>query len=82
MVLPLTSREIKIVLQWRSQVEDWPDERRVLSKLWVALDNERFPELSSLQIQIIREWAEEEMGGHFGGGLVTNIEGKTIFDIF
>lgn len=73
MILPLTAREIQLVIHWRTRAF-WPDEQRVLNKLEVALRQEAQPELSRLQVQILRGWAEETLGGSYGGGEVGNPE--------
>jgi hypothetical protein len=60
-------------MRWRPQTF-WPDEQRVLNKLGAALQQEAEPDLSRLQLQIIRGWAEENLGGSYGGGEVANAE--------
>ena len=65
-VVPLTTREIALVMSWRQQ-PFWPDDERVLRKLRSALDRGEEPVLSRLQIGIVRGWAEEQVGGHYGG---------------
>ena len=79
MVVPLTPREIELVIAWKGEVF-WPDEERVLRKLRRALENSEVPQLSRLQVQIIYGWAEEQMGGHYGGGEVRNPEERAIVD--
>lgn len=71
MIVPLTPREIQLVMRWKTQAF-WPDEQRVLNKLEAALHNAALPELSRLQLQIIRGWAEETLAGAYGGGEVAN----------
>ena len=71
MIVPMTPREIQLVLSWKTDAF-WPDEQRVLTKLETALKNEVDPDLSRLQVQIIRGWAEESLGGPYGGGEVAN----------
>tara|TARA_Y100000588_G_scaffold233847_1_gene247473 strand:- start:749 stop:1003 length:255 start_codon:yes stop_codon:yes gene_type:complete len=61
----LTRREIEVILSWKERV-DWPDEKRVVAKLERALDTPEDLHLSAVQIGIIRAWAEEQVGGHFG----------------
>ena len=73
MIVPMTPREIQLVMSWKTQAF-WPDEQRVLTKLETALKNETSPDLSRLQVQIIRGWAEESLGGPYGGGEVVNVE--------
>ena len=70
--LPLTPRELRIVLGWRPGGAFFPDEDRVLRKLRAALDAGLPPALSRLQLQILRGWGEEQVEGHYGGGAVTN----------
>ena len=71
MIVPLTPREIQLVMRWKTQAF-WPDEQRVLNKLEAALHSTALPELSRLQLQIIRGWAEETLAGAYGGGEVAN----------
>lgn len=69
--LPLTERELRLVIGWKAEAF-FPDEERVLRKLRQALDSGRPPDLSRLQLQIVHGWAEEQVGGHYGGGAVAN----------
>lgn len=71
MIVPMTPREIQLVMGWKSKAF-WPDEQRVLNKLEAALQQRVPPDLSRLQLQIIRGWAEETLGGSYGGGEVAN----------
>lgn len=71
MIVPMTPREIQLVMGWKSKAF-WPDEQRVLNKLEAALRQRVPPDLSRLQLQIIRGWAEETLGGSYGGGEVAN----------
>ena len=73
----LTRREIEIILGWKEQV-DWPDEKRVVSKLERALKGPDSLRLSAVQVRIIQAWAEEQVGGHYGGGAVMNPEEQSI----
>lgn len=73
----LTRREIEIILGWKEQV-DWPDEKRVVSKLERALKGPNSLRLSAFQVRIIQAWAEEQVGGHYGGGAVMNPEEQSI----
>jgi hypothetical protein len=73
MIVPLTPREIRLVMRWKPRAF-WPDEQRVLNKLEAALVQEAEPDLSRLQVQVIRGWAEENLGGSYGGGEVGNPE--------
>lgn len=73
MIVPMTPREIQLVMSWKTQAF-WPDEQRVLNKLEAALNSAAQSELSRLQLQIIRGWAEETLGGAYGGGEVANPE--------
>jgi hypothetical protein len=77
MILPLTPRETKYVIAWKPQAF-WPDEERVLNKLRQALAAGRELQLSRVQVQIILGWAEEQLGGHYGGGQVRNLEEQSI----
>jgi len=70
--LRLTDRELRMVLGWRQEGAFFPDEDRVLRKLRQALDEKAPLQLSRLQIQIVHGWAEEELGGPYGGGEVVN----------
>jgi len=65
-VVPLTARQIELVMSWRRE-PFWPDDERVLRKLRAALDRGESPQLSRLQTGIVRGWAEEQVGGHYGG---------------
>ena len=73
MIVPLTSREIEFIIAWKGKAF-WPDEERVLNKLRRALESREAPRLSRLQVQIIHGWAEEHLGGHYGGGEIQNPE--------
>ena len=77
MQIPLTQREIEYILEWKKGAF-WPDEERVLGKLRRALERCEPLKLSRLQIKIIRGWAEEQLGGHYGGGAVVNPEERAI----
>ncbi len=66
MNLPLTHREIELVIRWRERAF-WPDEERVLAKLRGALESGAPLRLSRLQAQIVQGWVEEQVGGHYGG---------------
>ncbi len=77
MKVPLTSREIELILQWKEEFF-WPDEKRVRGKLQIALSAEQPPELSLLQIRIVLGWVEEQVGGHYGGGDIMTPEEEAI----
>ena len=77
MKVPLTSREIELILRWKEDLF-WPAERRVLAKLQTALSANRPPELSLLQLGIVLGWVEEQVGGHYGGGEVKTPEEDAI----
>lgn len=79
MHLRLTERELRMVLDWRRQGAFFPDEGRVLRKLRHALEQKAPAQLSRLQIQIIHGWAEEQLGGPYGGGEVLNPEEAVLF---
>ena len=66
MIVPLTQREIELVLRWREGAF-WPDEERVLAKLREAHESGASLRLSRLQVQIVQGWVEEQVGGHYGG---------------
>lgn len=72
MILGLTDREIRVVLEWRSKGAFFPDEERVLRKLRHAAETGSPLELSRLQVQVVHGWAEERLGGHYGGGEIAN----------
>ena len=78
MIVPLSSREIKAIISWKRE-EPWPDEERVLGKLRRALDADASPDLSRMQVRILLGWAEERVGGHFGGRSL-NLEERSILD--
>ena len=78
LVLPLTPREIQLVLSWR-QKPFWPDDERVLRKLRAALERGEAPALSRLQVGLVRGWAEEQVSGHYGGRAV-NPDERAILD--
>lgn len=65
MIVPLTPREMELLIAWRQQPL-WPDEERILSKLRQALREGISPRLSRLQIEIVHGWVEEQIGGHYG----------------
>ena len=73
----LSNREIEIILTWKEK-PFWPDEDRVLKKLRRAVAGSEPPTLSRMQLQILYGWAEEQLGGHYGGGKVANSEELTI----
>lgn len=77
MVIPLTNREIGVIIAWKKKAF-WPDEERVLKKLRRAIESGEAPRLSQLQVQIIYGWGEEQLGGHYGGGEVRNPEERAI----
>jgi hypothetical protein len=77
MIVPLTPREIEYIIGWKSKAF-WPDEERVLRKLRQALEQRQAPQLSRLQVQIVQGWAEERLGGHYGGGQAHNPEERSI----
>ena len=72
--LEFTDRQLRMVLGWRQAGAFFPDEDRVLRKLVEALAQSTPLQLSRLQVQIIHGWAEEELGGSYGGGEVANPE--------
>lgn len=70
--LPLTKRELRLVIAWRAAGAFFPDEERVLRKLRQAFETEAPLQLSRVQLQILGGWAEEQVGGHYGGGEMAN----------
>jgi hypothetical protein len=77
MIVLLTHREIELVLRWKEKAF-WPDEERVLGKLRRTLQSPEPLKLSRVQIQIIQNWVEEQVEGHYGGGAVLNPEEQAI----
>ena len=77
MDLSLSDREVEIILTWKKK-PFWPDEERVLMKLRKAVAEGDTPDLSRIQLQILYGWAEEQFGGHYGGGKIVNPEEKAI----
>lgn len=77
MKVPLTSREIELILEWKEEFF-WPDEKRVRDKLQSALSRGLPLELSLLQVRIVLGWVEEQVGGHCGGGEVMTPEEQAI----
>ncbi len=77
MKVPLTSREIELILQWKEEFF-WPDEKRVQRKLQNALSADLPLELSVLQIRIVLGWVEEQVGGHYGGGDIMTPEEEAV----
>ena len=73
MDISLSAREVEIILTWKHK-PFWPDEDRVLTKLRKATDGGESLDLSRMQLQILYGWAEEQLGGHYGGGKVANPE--------
>ena len=78
MIVPLSRREIETVINWKTD-GFWPDEERVLGKLRRALDGNEPPDLSRMQVRILLGWAEERLGGHFGGRTL-NLEERSILE--
>ena len=77
MIVPLTRREIELIITWREKAF-WPDEERVLRKLRKASGGKEPLSLSRIQIRIIQGWAEDQLGSHYGGGMTTNPEEQSI----
>jgi hypothetical protein len=73
MIVPLSRREIELLLGWKERAF-WPDEDRVRRKLQQALEQGEPPVLSRLQVEILQGWAEEQLGARYGGGAVLNPE--------
>ena len=72
MDLSFSAREVEIILTWKAK-PFWPDEDRVLMKLRRIAGGEPLV-LGRMQLQILYGWAEEQLGGHYGGGKVVNPE--------
>lgn len=70
MIVPLTRREIEYLLAGRGRAF-WPDEERVVRKLRAALEAGEPPALSRLQVQMVRDWIEEQSAAGFGAGVRT-----------
>lgn len=77
MKVPLTTREIELILKWKEEFF-WPDEKRVQRKLQNALSADLSLELSVLQIRIVLGWVEEQVGGHYGGGDIMTPEEEAV----
>ena len=73
----LTTREVELILAWRTDAF-FPDEERVLGKLRRYVESGEPASLSRLQVQIIFGWIEEQVSGHYGGGRVMNPEEESI----
>lgn len=79
MIVPLTEREVRLVIDWRQAAGGlFPDEDRVLRKLRGALDAAVAPDLSRLQVQIVLGWIEGQVEGRRGGGAVVTPEEASI----
>lgn len=76
MIVPLTRREIEYLLAGRGRTF-WPDEERVLRKLRASLEAGEPPALSRLQVQMVRDWVDEQSSSGFGARTRT-IEEQTI----
>ncbi|MFH1569271.1 MAG: hypothetical protein ABIL09_14850 [Gemmatimonadota bacterium] len=63
--LALTPREMDLVMSWRKE-PFWPDDERILRKLRAAREQGEAPGLTRLQLGLVLEWAEEQVGGHYG----------------
>ena len=59
--LPLTAREIEVVMSWREETF-WPDDARVLRKLEAARQAGESPQLSRLQIEIASQRRRRNAG--------------------
>ena len=78
--VPLSGREMSILLEWRSEILNWPDEKRILNTITEAHANNEDLYLTPFQIGIVREWCEQELGNHYGGGMVINMEEHSILN--
>jgi hypothetical protein len=65
-------------MTWSASRELFPDEERVRRKLKLALEENRTPTLSRIQIKILFAWAEQWWGSHYGGGEVVNPDEEAI----
>jgi hypothetical protein len=74
----LTDRQIRLLITWSASRELFPDEERLRRKLKLALEENRTPTLSRIQIKILYAWAEQWFGGHYGGGEVVNPDEEEI----
>ena len=79
-IVPLNAREMSIILRWRSERENWSDEKRILNTISEAHSNNEDLYLTPFQISIVRGWCEQELGGHYGGGMVINMEDHSILN--
>ena len=79
-IVPLNAREMSIILRWRSERENWSDEKRILNTISEAHSNNEDLYLTPFQIGIVRGWCEQELGGHYGGGMVINMEDHSILN--
>ena len=79
-IVPLNAREMSIILRWRSERENWPDEKRILNTISEAHSNNEDLYLTPFQIGIVRGWCEQELGGHYGGGIIINMEDHSILN--
>ena len=75
-IVPLTNREIKYIISWKSE-SFWPEEMRLVAKLKRALTSGEPLQLSRLQTQLVYGWVEEQMDGPYGRA-ASNIEERTI----
>ena len=78
--VPLSGREMSMLLKWRSERENWPDEKRILNTISEAHSNNEDLYLTPFQIGIVRGWCEQELGGHYGGGIIINMEDHSILN--
>ena len=79
-IVPLNAREMSIILRWRSERENWSDEKRILNTISEAHSNNEDLYLTPFQIGVVREWCEQELGNHYGGGMVINMEEHSILN--
>lgn len=76
--LPLTAREVRLLLKWSETRHSFPDDARVCRKLEAALEQQQLLELSRVQIQILHAWGEDWWATHYGGEHVVNPEEESI----
>ena len=76
--LPLTVRQIQLLLTWSASRQSFPDDARVRRRLTAAIETEGGLELSRVQIQILNAWAEDWWATHYGGGQVVNPDEEAI----
>ena len=77
-LVPLNGIEMSTLIRWRSEILNWPDDIRILNKIKEAHANDSDLYLTPFQIGLVRGWCEQELSGHYGGGVVVNMEEHSI----